>query len=119
MQEINFTGNLGEEAIIFFIIDGVKKTILSFSQGTVEILQISFALIYHQCKITQYNTLNVKFSNSELNKSNSGIKTNTEVTLNLSSNVVGNFNNESYFPHTFLLNDTQVLRLYKTFVNNK
>ena len=28
----------------------------------------------------QYNTLNVKLSNSQLNKSNSGINTGTEVT---------------------------------------
>ena len=31
--------------------------------------------------MNQYNTLNVKFSNSQLNKLKSGIKNNTEVTL--------------------------------------
>ena len=36
--------------------------------------------------MTQYNTLNVKLSNSQLNKLKSGIKNGTEVTLNLSSN---------------------------------
>ena len=35
--------------------------------------------------MTQYNTLNVKLFNSQLNKLKSGIKNRTEVTLNLSS----------------------------------
>ena len=33
--------------------------------------------------MTQYNTLNVKLSNSQLNKLNSAIENGTEVTLNL------------------------------------
>ena len=33
--------------------------------------------------MTQYSTLNVKLSNSQLNKSNSAIENGTEVTLNL------------------------------------
>ena len=36
--------------------------------------------------MTQYNCLNVKLSNSQLNKLKSGIKNGTHVTLNLSSN---------------------------------
>ena len=39
--------------------------------------------------MTQYNTLNVKLSNSQLNKSKSAIKNGTEATLNLSSNLIG------------------------------
>ena len=38
--------------------------------------------------MTQYNTLNVTLSNSQLNKSKSGIKNGTEVTLKLSSNLL-------------------------------
>ena len=38
--------------------------------------------------MTQYNALNVKLSNSQLNNK-SGIKNNTEVTLKISSNFVG------------------------------
>ena len=34
--------------------------------------------------MTQYNTLNVKLSNSQLNKLKSAIKSRTELTLNLS-----------------------------------
>ena len=37
--------------------------------------------------MTQYNTSNVKLSNSQLNKLKSGIKNGTEVTLNLSLNL--------------------------------
>ena len=40
--------------------------------------------------MTQYNTLNVILSNSQVNGLKSGIKNVTEVTLKLASNVVGN-----------------------------
>ena len=40
--------------------------------------------------MTQYNTLNLKSRNSQLNKSKSAIKNATEVTLSLSSNLIGN-----------------------------
>ena len=39
--------------------------------------------------MTQQNTLNVKLSNSQLNKLKSEIKNGTEVTLKISSNVIG------------------------------
>ena len=39
--------------------------------------------------MTQSNTLNVKLSNSQLYKLKSRLKNGTQVTLNLSSNVVG------------------------------
>ena len=68
--------------------------------------------------MTQYNTLNVKLSNSQLNKLKLGIKNGTEVTLKLSSNVVGDSNDENNFPHKLLLTITQVLRLRKAFANN-
>ena len=45
-------------------------------------------------------------------------KNKTEVTLNLSLNVVDDFNDETDFPHKFLLNDTQVSKLSKAFANN-
>ena len=46
---------------------------------------------------------NIKLSNSQLNKFKSGIKGDTEVTLKISSNVVGDSNNENNFPHKLLL----------------
>ena len=66
----------------------------------------------------KYNTLNIKLSNSQLNKLRSEIKNGTEVTLKLSSHVIGDSNDENKFPHKFLLTDAQVLRLRKPFRNN-
>ena len=57
-------------------------------------------------------------TNSQLNKSKSGIKNGMEVTLKISSNVAGDSNDESNFPYELLLTNTQVLRLHKAFVNN-
>ena len=53
--------------------------------------------------MAQYSTLNVKLSNSKLNKMKSDIKNGTEVTLNLSSNVIENSDNKTNFPHKLLL----------------
>ena len=47
--------------------------------------------------MTQYNTLNIKLSNSQRHKLKSGIKNNTEVTLKLSSNIVGDSSDENIF----------------------
>ena len=44
--------------------------------------------------MTQYNSLNVKLSNSQLNKLNSAIKNETDVTLRLSLNMIGNSDDE-------------------------
>ena len=49
--------------------------------------------------MTQYNSLNVKLSNSQLNKLKSAIKNETEVVLRVSSNMIGD--NESDFPHKY------------------
>ena len=68
--------------------------------------------------MTQHNILTVKLSNSQLNKLKSGIKNGTEVTLNLSSNIVGDSNDENNFPHNLLLTNTQVSKLRKAFANN-
>ena len=65
--------------------------------------------------MTQYNSLNVKLSNSQLNKLKSAIETDTEVVLWLSSNMVGD--NEINFPHKLLLTNRQVANLHKTFAN--
>ena len=68
--------------------------------------------------MTQYNTLNVKLPKLELNELKPGIKNGTEVTLNLSLNVVGDSNNETNFLHKLSLTNTQISRLRKAFVNN-
>ena len=53
--------------------------------------------------MTQYNSLNVKLSNSKINKLKARIKNDPEVTLNLSSNLVGDSNGETNFPYKLLL----------------
>ena len=65
----------------------------------------------------QYNTLNIKSSNSQINKLKSGIKNGTEVTLNLSSKLIGNSCDEINISHKLLLTDTQVSRICKAFEN--
>ena len=71
------------------------------------------SLIFINIKITQYNSLNVKLSNSELNKFKSAIKNETEVVLRLSSNIIGD-----NFPHQLLLTNRQVANISKAFANN-
>ena len=67
--------------------------------------------------MTQYKTLNVKLSNSQLNKLKSRKKNNTEVTLKISSNAVGDSNDENNFGYKLLLTNTQVSKLCKAFAN--
>ena len=55
--------------------------------------------------MTQYNTLDVKFSNSRLNKLKSGRKNVNESTLNLSSNLIADSNDETRFLYKFELKD--------------
>ena len=64
--------------------------------------------------MTQYNKLNV---NSQLNKLKSGIKNETKVTLNHSSNIISASNHENNFLHMLLLTNTQVSKLHKSFAN--
>ena len=66
--------------------------------------------------MTQYNSLNVTLSNSQLNKFKSAIKNETEVVLRLSSNMIGD--NENNFPHKLLLYNRQVSNVRKAFANN-
>ena len=71
--------------------------------------------------MTQYNTLNVKFSDSKLNKVKSRTKYGAEVTLNLSSNliliIILMIMDKTNFPRKLLLPDKQASRLHKAFAN--
>ena len=67
--------------------------------------------------MTKYNTLNVKLSSSQLNKLKPGIKDSTEVTLNLSSNVIGDSNNQTNFSLKLLLTDMKVSSICKAFAS--
>ena len=66
--------------------------------------------------MTHYNSLNVKLSNSQLNKLKSATKKETEEVLRLSSSMIGS--NETNFPHQLLLTDRQVAILHKSFANH-
>ena len=67
--------------------------------------------------MTQYNTLNVKLSDWQLDKLKSGIKNCNERIFNLSSNVIVNYNDAINLPHKLLLIDTQVSRFHKAFTS--
>ena len=68
--------------------------------------------------MTQYNSLNVKLSNSQLNKLKSSIKNETDVVLRISSNMVSNSNDNTNFPHELLLTNRQVANIRKAFAKN-
>ena len=68
--------------------------------------------------MTQYNSLNVKLSNSQLNKLKSSIKNETDVVLRISSNMVSNSNDHTNFPHELLLTNRQVASIRKAFANH-
>ena len=61
--------------------------------------------------MTQCNT--IKLSNSQLNKINLAIKNKNDVVLRLSSNMIGNSNDETNFPQELLLTNRQVPNLAK------
>ena len=55
--------------------------------------------------------------NSQINKLKSKITDGTLITLNLSSNAVGESNDETNFPHKLLLTNTQVSKTCNAFTN--
>ena len=68
--------------------------------------------------MTQYNSLNVKLSNSQLSKLKSSIKNETDVVLRISSNMVGDSNDNTNFPHELLLTNRQVANIRIAFAKN-
>ena len=68
--------------------------------------------------MTQYNRLNVKLSNLQLNKSKSVIKNETDVVIRLSISVIGDSNDEAKFQNELLLTDRQISGIRKAFSNN-
>ena len=63
--------------------------------------------------MTQYNSLNVSLSNSQLSKLKSAIKNENDVVLRISSYMVGNSNDNTNFPHELI----QVENIRKAFAN--
>ena len=68
--------------------------------------------------MNQYNSLNVKLSNSQFNKLKSAIKNGSEVVLRLLSNMTGDSDDNINFLHKLLLTYRQVANLHKAFENN-
>ena len=53
--------------------------------------------------MTHYNSFNARLSNSQLSKLKSVIKNETDVVLRLTSNMIGNSDGNTNFPHELLL----------------
>ena len=68
--------------------------------------------------MTQNNSLNLKLSNSQLNKLKSSIKNETDVVLRISSNMVTNSSDNTNFRHELLLTNRQVANIRKAFAKN-
>ena len=68
--------------------------------------------------MTQDSSLNVQLSNSQFNKLKSSIKNETDFVLRISSNMVGNSNDNTNFPHKLLLTNRQVANIRKAFAKN-
>ena len=68
--------------------------------------------------MSQLNSLKVELSNFYLNRLKSGIKNETEIVLRLSSNIIGNSNDETNFLHKLSSTNKQVAKLRKVFANN-
>ena len=68
--------------------------------------------------MTQYNRLNTKLSNPQLNKLKFAITNENEVVTRLSPNMIGDSNDQTNFPHELLLTDRQVSSIRKAFANN-
>ena len=68
--------------------------------------------------MAHYNSLNVDLSNLQFNKLKSVIKNGTDVVLKLSSNMIGNSEDETNFTLKLLLTNRQVTTLRKAFVND-
>ena len=61
--------------------------------------------------MAQYNTLNVKLSNLQLNKIKSGTKNGNEITVEILSNVIGDSNDGNNFSHNLFL-----IRMFWSFI---
>ena len=86
---------------MFFYIEEAKGAILDFFPRNRESIIKLFCFYIFQYKMTQYNTLNVTFFNLQINKLKSRQKNGAKVTLNFSSNAVGDSNDKAVFSHKY------------------
>ena len=68
--------------------------------------------------MTQYNRLNIKLSNSQLNKLKSAMKNENDVVIRLSPSMIGDSNDKGNFPNEVLLTGGQFSSIRKGFTNN-
>ena len=68
--------------------------------------------------MTQYNSVNLKLADSQLNKLKSATKKETGVTMKLSSNMIDRANDETSFPHKLLLINRQFANHHEAIANN-
>ena len=68
--------------------------------------------------MTQYNSVNVNLSDSQLKKLKSGTKNETRINLRLSSNMLSRSNNETGLQDELLLTKRQIANLHKAFTIN-
>ena len=68
--------------------------------------------------MTQYNRLNTKLSNSQLNKLKSAVKSENDLVIRLSPSMIGDSNDKGNFPHELVLTNRQVSSIRKAFANN-
>ena len=68
--------------------------------------------------MTQYNSLNIKLSNVQLNKLKSATKTATEVILKLFLILIDHSNDKINFLHKLSLTDRQFSKFRKVFAND-
>ena len=66
--------------------------------------------------MTQYNKINIKLSNSQLNKLKLATKNETEVIIRICPNMIGDSNDETNIPHELLLTDRQVSSICKALI---
>ena len=66
----------------------------------------------------QYNSLNVKLSNSQLSNLKSAIKNENDVVLRIPSNMAGNSGDNTNFSYELLLTNRQVENIRKAFANH-
>ena len=84
---------------MFLIAEEVKEQFHIFHKELLTNCDCLF--LWYQNKMTQYNALKVKLSNSQLNILKSGRQNGSDMTLKLSSSVLGDCKDGNNFPHKF------------------
>ena len=106
IQQIYFTGKVETDAVIYYISEKPKETTLEFYKRTTKILWIAY--------VVEYSKVNVKLSDSQLNKLKTAVKNKTGT--NLRTNI--KISNENNLPHELLLTTRQKAKLRNAFEND-